>query len=82
MEKKVKIGENVFLHDAVNKPSHYTYGKIECIDYIQDKLSKEEFQGACKFNVLKYVSRAGKKHNTKEDLQKARWYIDKWIENL
>ena len=56
MEKKVKIGENVFLHDAVNKPSHYTYGKIECIDYIQDKLSKEEFQGACKFNVLKQRS--------------------------
>lgn len=82
MEKKTKIGENLYLHDTVYKPSHYTYGTIECIDYIQDKLSKEEFTGACKFNVIKYVSRAGKKDNTKQDLQKAKWYIDKWIESL
>ena len=64
-------------NDAVNHPSHYADGKIECIDYIQDKLTKEEFQGYCKGNALKYISRAGKKNPDKynEDLQKAIWYL-------
>lgn len=65
--------------DAVNHPSHYTDGKIECIDYIQDKLSPQEFQGYCKGNALKYISRAGKKNPDKynEDLKKAIWYLER-----
>ena len=60
-------------NNAVNHPSHYTDGKIECIDYIQDKLTPDEFQGFCKGNALKYISRAGKKNPDKynEDLKKA-----------
>lgn len=30
-------------HDNVNNPSHYTSGKYETIDVIQDSLTKEEF---------------------------------------
>jgi len=33
-------------------------------------------------NVLKYISRAGKKGNKLEDLQKAAWYLDREIKNL
>ena len=67
------------LSDAVNHPSHYTDGNIECIDYIQDKLTAEEFQGYCKGNALKYISRAGKKNPDKynEDLKKAIWYLER-----
>jgi len=40
------------LTDNVNHPNHYTQGKYEVIDYIEDKLSKEELQGYCVGNVL------------------------------
>jgi hypothetical protein len=65
--------------DNVNHPSHYTDGKIEVIDYIEDKKL-----GYHLGNVVKYVSRAGKKDVSKEieDLKKARWYLDRYIENL
>lgn len=71
------------LFDDVNHPSHYTDGKIECIDYIQDKLTPEEFQGFCKGNALKYISRAGKKNPDKynEDLKKAIFYLERATQN-
>lgn len=62
------------LQDAVNSPSHYTAGEIETIDYIQDKLNDTEFDGYCKGNALKYVSRASLK-NGDEDIEKAIWYL-------
>lgn len=62
------------LQDAVNSPSHYTSGEVETIDYIQDKLNDTEFDGYCKGNALKYVSRASLK-NGEEDIKKAIWYL-------
>lgn len=72
---------DVQRYDAVHHPSHYA-GKIEVIDYIRDKLTPEEFKGYCKGNVLKYISRAGKKKTASkaEDLQKAEVYLKWWIE--
>lgn len=61
--------------EAVNSPAHYTDGGIETIDYIQAKLDDEQFYGYCIGNSLKYLSRAGKKGDWREDLKKARWYI-------
>lgn len=65
--------------DSVNRPAHYTDGKIEVIDYIEDKKL-----GFCLGNAIKYISRAGKKDPTKEieDLQKAKWYIERRIKQL
>ena len=62
-------------HDAVNAPNHYV-GKIECIDYLRDKLTAEEFVGFCMGNVLKYSSRWRKKDGV-QDLKKAEVYL-KW----
>lgn len=70
------------LFDRVNHPLHYTDGGIETIDYIRAKLTKEEFKGYCKGNIFKYLSRAGKKGNEKEDLQKAKTYIEWLIEEM
>ena len=67
--------------NVVNHPSHYTQGKYEVIDYIEDKLSKEELQGYCVGNVLKYVSRF-KHKNGLEDLKKAEWYLNRLITNM
>ncbi len=61
--------------DPVNHPSHYTDGGIETIDYLEAKLGPDGFRAFCLGNALKYVSRAGKKGDLKQDLSKAIWYL-------
>lgn len=67
------------MSDTVNHPSYYTDGKIEVIEYIEDKKL-----GYCLGNAIKYISRAGKKDKAKEieDLRKADWYIKRRIQEL
>jgi hypothetical protein len=67
------------MTDAVN-PDHYKVGGIETIDYLQAKLTPEEFADYCRGNALKYLSRAGHKDDTAQELAKARWYIDRLLE--
>lgn len=71
--------ENDPAIDPVNRPAHYTDGKIEVIDYIEDKKL-----GFCLGNAIKYISRAGKKNPDKEveDLNKAIWYIKRRIKEI
>lgn len=68
-------------HDPVNHPSHYTTGGIETIDFLQAKLGREGFEGYLAGNVLKYITRYRHK-NGLEDLRKARWYLDRLIEEV
>ena len=68
------------MSDAVEKPPHYNTGDIECITAIQASMSLIEFQGYCKGNCLKYLWRYKYKSKPLEDLQKARWYLDKLID--
>ena len=65
--------------DVVNHPAHYTDGKIEVIDFIEDKKL-----GFHRGNAVKYIARAGKKNPDKEieDLQKAVWDLNREIERL
>lgn len=67
------------VSDPVNHPSHYTDGKIEVIDFIEDK--KLGFHLG---NAIKYIARAGKKDptKTKQDLEKAVWYIERYIAGM
>ena len=61
--------------DLINHPPHYTHGKIEPIDVIADwKL------GFCDGSALKYIARWRHKGDGLNDLKKARWYIDRLIE--
>ena len=63
---------------AVYSPSHYTRGGIETIDFIEAK-----GLGFHLGNVVKYVSRAGFKQDAEvQDLEKARWYLDREIKRL
>jgi len=66
------------MSDAINSPPHYTAADIECIDAIRAALTRDEFFGYCKGNVLKYVWRERLKGG-REDLKKARWYIDRML---
>jgi transposase len=63
--------------EAVNHPPHYTAGGIETIDFIEAK--ELDYHLA---NVVKYVSRAGRKGELLEDLQKAQWYLTRRIEQV
>ena len=66
-------------YDNVNHPAHYTDGRIEVIDFIEDKQL-----GYHLGNAVKCISRAGKKdpEKTAEDLRKAVWYLNRYIEKL
>lgn len=69
-------------NDVVNQPKHYTQGKFETIDVIMDvtqHLSGKE--GYLVGNIIKYLSRYKFKNGT-EDLKKARWYLNKLLEEL
>lgn len=68
--------------DVVNHPPHYTTGGIETIDFLQAKLSREEFIGYLKGNVLKYGSRLGKKGDVSIDAGKMAWYALKLKDTL
>ncbi len=60
--------------DMVNSPAHYTDGGIETIDFIRAKLSREEYIGYLRGNILKYTSRLGKKDGMGQDAGKLAWY--------
>ena len=66
--------------DKIN-PNHYKVGGIETFDILKAKLSRQELEGFCKGNVLKYITRADHKDKV-DDLKKCRWYLDKLIEEL
>ncbi len=68
--------ENNEWIDNIN-PEHYK-GEIETFDYLADKLTKEELEGFCKGNIIKYVTREKKKGGV-EDLNKSSWYLNKLI---
>lgn len=70
------------MSDNVNHPSHYTSGGIETIDYMEAKSTPEEFRGHLRLTAIKYLSRAGLKLDTLEDLKKARWYLTRLIDTL
>ena len=67
--------------DAVNHPSHYNYGDIEVIDFIEQVTKHYNPNVAYHIgNAIKYLARSPHK-NGKEDVDKARWYIERAFEN-
>lgn len=74
-EPEVKVVE--LKEDVINHPSHYTRGKIEVIDFIEDQQLPYHLG-----NVIKYIARAGYKGDKLEDLKKARWYLDRYIKGV
>ena len=69
-----------YQHNSVNHPDHYggednTYEAIKIIEAYNLNFSLG--------NAIKYILRAGKKNsNTVEDLEKAKWYVQRQIEFL
>ena len=65
--------------DSNINPDHYKIGGVETIDYMEAKMSKEQYEGYLLGNVIKYTSRYRYKNGV-EDLMKAQWYLNKLIE--
>ena len=65
--------------DVVNHPSHYETGKFESIDVMVETQGVEAVQDFCICNAFKYIYRH-KFKNGVEDIRKAKWYIDKYLE--
>lgn len=66
-------------NDNVNKPKHYTQGKIDCIDAMREAFGVEAVKTFCKLNAFKYLWRSEHKNGV-EDIDKARWYTAKYVE--
>jgi hypothetical protein len=64
------------VDDPVNHPGHYTFGKHEVIDILEEWFPADPLL----WQVGKYIARAGHKGNLLEDLKKAAWYLQRRIE--
>ncbi|WP_185218751.1 DUF3310 domain-containing protein [Sphingobacterium mizutaii] len=69
------------MSEQVNHPKHYGGADNP---YEAIKVIEAWDLGFCLGNTVKYISRAGKKETDKnvQDLEKARWYLDREIEKL
>ena len=65
--------------EEINHPDRYAGGKYECIDIMQDVFGADAVKHFCILNAFKYVWRAEKKNGI-EDIKKAVWYLNKYIE--
>jgi len=64
------------MTDAINPPHYQNHPSgIQCIQIT-------EHMNFCLGNAIKYIWRAGLKNNAIEDLEKARWYLDREIEKM
>lgn len=63
------------MKDNVNHPSHYTNGKVECIEALEAATSRlSGIEAVCTANAIKYMWR-WKLKNGEEDIDKAIWYL-------
>jgi len=72
------------LSDEVNSPSHYTRGKQEAIDIIEEAIgdAPDPKSGMLQAQVLKYLLRLWLKDNPEQDARKAQWYLNRLVDSL
>lgn len=83
-EDKKQVEENYRIlfesaSDNVNHPAHYETGEFECIDVMIETQGEDAVKEYCLCAAFKYLYRH-KRKNGLEDIKKARWYLDKFIE--
>lgn len=69
-------------NDAVQHPSHYCQGKVECIEALESAtVGLSGIEAVCTANAIKYLWRY-KHKNGVQDVKKAQWYINHLIKHL
>ena len=64
----------------IDHPAHYA-GEIECIDALLETMGRDDVRAFCLCNAFKCLWRCKKKHDTPtEDVEKAAWYLQKYLE--
>lgn len=66
-------------NENINSPRHYKTGSFECIDVMLETQGIVATQAFCLCNAFKYLYRH-KNKNRVEDVQKAVWYLNKFLE--
>lgn len=72
----IGLGDEIY-YPKVDHPEHYNIGKYETIDVIEDWNL-----GFHCGNALKYISRHRYKENPRQDIEKAIWYLKRYLEKL
>ena len=69
------------MSDMVNHPAHYTSGSIECIDALTAMIEPytDPVDAALSWQVVKYIWRHPFKNAPKQDLEKAKFYLERLI---
>lgn len=70
--------------DQINSPRHYTSGRHEAIEVIEDAIHNAPSveSGFLQGQVLKYLIRIWEKNNPTEDAKKAQWYLNRLLEKI
>ena len=72
------------MSNPVDHPSHYTAGKVEVIEVLEDWVqhAPDARVWSLQWQCLKYLSRMWLKKDPLEDAQKCRWYLNRLINTL
>jgi hypothetical protein len=72
------------MTDLVNHPPHYTAGRHEAIDVIEDAVGRapDAVLGGLQWQTLKYLLRMWDKGSPTMDAKKASWYLTRLIDHL
>ena len=68
--------------DEIDKPKHYTQGKVECLDAIDSMLEESSRIDFYRTQIVKYMWRLHDKGCPLKDAKKAQFYLDRLIEKL
>ena len=72
------------MSDPVNHPEHYTAGRFEAIEVLEDAAqhAPDPVLAGLHWQALKYLLRLWLKGNPRQDAQKSAWYLNRLIERL
>lgn len=76
------VSHKILEHDPVNNPAHYKQTEWESIQVIKNSMTRDEYQGYLRGNIMKYTMRYRYKAEPVEDLRKARWYLEQLIKEV
>lgn len=74
---KIREEQRQTVVDLINHPAHYTFGRFEVIDVLEDWFSDDPLL----WQTVKYLARAKHKDNFLQDLKKAQFYLNRRIES-
>ena len=72
--------EEEVVYDPVTKPEHYCHGSMETLDEMVAIFGVQETMCFCKLNAWKYRARALYKGNPEQDMEKADFYLQKYVQ--